>query len=147
MTQNGQGAAEVPTAVIDAITLSQVSHTFGDGVQALEGIELRVPRGEFLSLTGPSGCGKTTVLRLIAGLLAPTSGTVSVKDGEPARAEGVACCFQDPRLLPWRSVRRNVELPLELLGVEAAQRRERALEALERLNTAEHLKHLKHWNA
>ncbi len=102
-------------------------------VQALDGINLTVPRGSFVSLIGPSGCGKSTLLRLVAGILEPTSGTVRVEGGSPAaaqRAHRFGFVFQDPALLPWRCVQDNVELLAELIGQQPAQRRARSLELL-----------------
>jgi NitT/TauT family transport system ATP-binding protein len=102
-------------------------------VPALDGINLTVPRGSFVSLIGPSGCGKSTLLRLVAGILEPTSGTVRVEGGSPEaaqRAHRFGFVFQDPALLPWRSVQDNVELLAELIGTSAAERRARSLELL-----------------
>jgi NitT/TauT family transport system ATP-binding protein len=102
-------------------------------VQALDGINLTVPRGSFVSLIGPSGCGKSTLLRLVAGILEPTTGTVRVEGGSPdaaQRAHRFGFVFQDPALLPWRSVQDNVELLAELVGQSAADRRARSLELL-----------------
>ena len=106
----------------------------GAGVTALEQVSLRVGAGEFVSLIGPSGCGKSTLLRLIADLDAPSSGTVSVfgKTARQARLDqdyGIA--FQQAGLLPWRTVRENIELPLQLHGVGRAARRARASELIE----------------
>jgi len=106
----------------------------GAGVTALEQVNLRVGAGEFVSLIGPSGCGKSTLLRLIADLDAPSSGTVSVfgKTARQARLDqdyGIA--FQQAGLLPWRTVRENIELPLQLHGVGRAARRARASELIE----------------
>lgn len=109
------------------IELSGVDRRFPGGVHALDGVSLSVRAGEFLAITGPSGCGKTTLLRMVAGLDVPGSGEVRVADAR------VAYCFQDARLLPWRSLQRNVELPLELEGVDPAERAERARSALERV--------------
>ena len=95
-------------------------------VEALRDVSLTVQRGEFVSVIGPSGCGKSTLLRLAADILQPTSGSVAVLDGTPAvarRARRFSMVFQDPVLLPWRTVQQNVELPLELAGRPAAQRR------------------------
>ena len=77
-----------------------------------------MPVGSFLALIGPSGCGKSTLLRLLAGLDAPDSGTISVDDVDPItlREQGsIGMAFQDPALLPWRSVRKNIALPLQVL--------------------------------
>ena len=92
----------------------------------LERVDLKIADGEFVSLVGPSGCGKSTALRLMAGLLEPTSGTV-----ERSEESRVALVFQEPNLLPWRTVEENIRLPLELLGVEATEARQRVGESLE----------------
>ena len=101
-------------------------------VTALGGVDLDVNRGEFISLVGPSGCGKTTLLRIIDGLDFADAGTVEL---EGRRLEGVsqdmAYVFQDINLLPWRSVRANVELGLEARGISKPERRKQAEEALE----------------
>ena len=95
------------------------------GQDALRGVSVSIPRGQFVSLLGPSGCGKSTLLRLIAGLLSPTAGTVTVADQAPEQARRtstrMAFVFQDPTLLPWRTVEQNLRLPLELQGVPAAE--------------------------
>ena len=109
---------------------------FGAGAQrtgALLDVDLTVRRGEFVSLIGPSGCGKTTLLRTIADLEVPTSGRLLV-DGMAPKAARLArrygYVFQVPGLLPWRTVKRNVMLPLEIMGVPAPERRARAVEHL-----------------
>ena len=107
------------------IQLENASLVYDPATPVLEGITLAVQRGELVSLLGPSGCGKSSLLRLITGLVEPSSsGKVSV-DGQPARrfrqsSGGVSLVFQEPRLLPWRNVRRNIALPLELSRVAAA---------------------------
>jgi len=88
-------------------------------ITALDGVNLNIPRGGFVSLIGPSGCGKSTVLRTLAGLDKPTAGTVSIhgKSGDIRfGALNIGVAFQDSALLEWRSVRRNIALPLELAG-------------------------------
>ena len=119
-----------------AVEARGVGVEFGAGAQrtvALADVDLVVRRGEFVSLIGPSGCGKTTLLRAIADLERPTSGTLLV-DGmapEAARlARRYGYVFQSPGLLPWRTVERNVMLPLEIMGVPAAERRARAVQHL-----------------
>lgn len=102
----------------------RLSYT-GDAV--VDGLSLHVPAGEILVLTGPSGCGKSTVLRALAGLLAPDSGRVLADGAEvvtTSRDRGMV--FQDSALLPWRTVRSNIELALQLRGAPRAGRRERA---------------------
>ena len=108
------------------ITITAASKRYGTGdgaVFALDRISLQVERGEFLCLVGASGCGKSTLLSLIAGLDAPTGGTVDVRGR-------VAFMFQEAALLPWRTAGQNVELALKLRGVARARRRERARELL-----------------
>ncbi|HYI65371.1 MAG TPA: ABC transporter ATP-binding protein [Candidatus Limnocylindrales bacterium] len=106
----------------------------GGGVEALAGCSLEVDAGSFTVIIGPNGCGKSTLLRLVAGLLQPTSGTVTVDGRAPRPGDGrVGLAFQQPRLIPWRSTLDNVALPLELAGVGLAERRARASEALARV--------------
>jgi NitT/TauT family transport system ATP-binding protein len=113
-----RGSAGQPRRV-PAVTLRGVTKHFTDGTsltEALGGVDLMVARGEFLSLIGPSGCGKSTLLRIIAGLIPPTTGDVIVagkRVTEPVRSVGLM--FQRPVLLPWRTVRANVMVPLEVL--------------------------------
>ena len=85
------------------------------GLEALREVTLDIGRGEFLSVLGPSGCGKTTLLRIVGGLAAPTSGSVRIGDRSPTDAQRrklIGCVFQEPALLPWRTVLDNVRLPL-----------------------------------
>lgn len=109
----------------------------GAEVHALEGLSLDIPAGSFTVVIGPNGCGKSTLLRLVAGLLAPDTGTVAVGGSRPRPGDGrVGLAFQQPRLVPWRSTVDNVALPLELAGVGASERRDRAAAALERVGLA-----------
>jgi NitT/TauT family transport system ATP-binding protein len=109
-----------------------VAKRFGDGPLVLDRIDLAAQPREFVSLIGPSGCGKSTLLRLLAGLTPPSAGTISVDGTTPdAAAAELAFVFQEPTLLPWLDAARNVEVPLRLRGVPAAERRavrERVLE-------------------
>ena len=104
-------------------TSAAVGLTYPDGTDALHNTSVSVAAGEFVSIVGPSGCGKSTLLRLASGLIAPTSGTI-------ARTGSVQFVFQDSTLLPWRSVRRNVSLNLELQKVERPEIDERTNSAL-----------------
>ncbi len=104
----------------------------GEGIEALREISLEVPEGEFVCILGPSGCGKTTLLRIIAGLEAPTAGEVRV-DGVPVTGPTprLGMIFQDYSLYPWRRVIENVAFGLELAGTGKAERLERAREYLD----------------
>ena len=119
-------------AVIDARDLSLTFTTADGPVYALEGINLTVNDGDFVSFIGPSGCGKTTLLRVIADLEQATSGTISVNGMSPAQARmarAYGYVFQAPALYPWRTVEKNVGLPLEIMGTaNAASRVKRNLE-------------------
>lgn len=126
-----------------AIDLSGVTHRFalsGGPTTVLEGIDLHVDPGEFVVLLGPSGSGKTTLLRIISGLMSPSQGQVRLvspevdHEGDPAapgsdrrrrrngRRQEIGFVFQEPNLMPWRSARRNVELPLEVQKVPKSER-------------------------
>ncbi len=96
---------------------------------AIENFDLSIRKGELVSIVGPSGCGKTTILRMIAGLLEPTSGTITVA-GHPCDKPGPdrGMVFQDFALMPWRSVLKNVELGMEIAGVPKEERTRRAEE-------------------
>jgi NitT/TauT family transport system ATP-binding protein len=123
---------------VTAVAVDKVTKVFNQGrsdeVVALSDVDLVVGDGEFVSLIGPSGCGKSTLLRLIADLTPPTAGTVTVA-GQPAatarRKQEYGIAFQQAGLFEWRTVLRNVELPLELRGMNRADRKARALEMLD----------------
>lgn len=93
-----------------ALSIEDVCHVYGDGTAALDGASLEVAAGEVVGIVGPSGCGKSTLLRIVAGIEEPSSGRIHASRGR------IGVVFQQPTLLPWRSVRRNVALPLELRG-------------------------------
>jgi NitT/TauT family transport system ATP-binding protein len=123
-----------------AIEISGLSLRFdtADGpVQALSDVSLRVARGEFVSFIGPSGCGKTTLLRAVADLENPTNGTIRVNGMSPHEARAnraYGYVFQAPALYPWRSVARNIALPLEIMGFSKAERDARIAKGLELVN-------------
>ena len=106
--------------------------TFPDGTQALGGVDLDIAPGEIVSIVGPSGCGKSTLLRIIAGLTLPTDGSFQCDGTE------LGFVFQDPTLLPWRTVQKNVELQAELQKYDQAMIREKSSRALEMVGLTEH---------
>ena len=99
--------------------------TFPDGTEAVRSVDLEIHRGEFVSLIGPSGCGKSTLLRIASGLLEPTGGELRCDQKD------IGYVFQDPTLLPWRTVQGNVELFAELHGIPRQERAARAAGVLE----------------
>jgi NitT/TauT family transport system ATP-binding protein len=118
------------------IAIDQLHKIYESGagpVTALEHVSLDIQPGEFVSLIGPSGCGKSTLMRLIGDLTEPSSGTIQINGRTPAEARRerqYGIVFQAPVLYDWRTVQRNVELPLEVIGVERAERSRRAAELL-----------------
>ena len=111
---------------MSVVRLSGVDKTFGigaDAITALDSVDLHIERGEFVCLIGASGCGKSTILNVVAGLEAPSDGTVEV-DGR------VAMMFQESALFPWLTVAENIQLPMRLAGVGKAQRAARARELI-----------------
>jgi NitT/TauT family transport system ATP-binding protein len=136
-------------AAVHAVEIAGLNKIFNAGkpnaVEALVDVDLRIAPGEFVSLIGPSGCGKSTLLRLIANLLEPSSGTVLV-NGKPAATarqdQDYGMAFQQSGLFEWRSVVRNIELPLELKGWDKAKRRARAMEMLELVKLGDFASHM-----
>jgi NitT/TauT family transport system ATP-binding protein len=132
-----------PSSQAPVVAVDSVSKTYGSastGVAALSDVTITVAEGEFVSVVGPSGCGKSTLLRIIADLMAPTEGTVLIRGRSPREATArreIGMVFQSPVLYDWRSVRRNVELPLEVIGQPRAARRQRAEEMLELVRLAQ----------
>jgi NitT/TauT family transport system ATP-binding protein len=112
-----------------AVEVRAAEKVFANGVRALDPIDLVVREGEIVTLVGPSGCGKSTLLRLIAGLVQPSAGRIRLSP--EAQSAGLAFVFQNPTLMPWASVDRNVRLPLDLSNVERAQAQNRVRHALE----------------
>jgi NitT/TauT family transport system ATP-binding protein len=132
------------------IEVRNVTHAFNQGEgkashPVLNNVSLTVETGKFVSLLGPSGCGKTTLLRIIDGLVRPTSGVV-LNDGIAVQkpAEDRAMVFQEFNLLPWRTAQKNIEFALELHGVRGDKRRERAAEALRRVGLERFAKFFPH---
>lgn len=135
-TTNGSG---VPILEVDGI-----HHVYGAGqtaYTAIENLSFRIEEGELVSIVGPSGAGKTTMLRILSGLLAPTSGTVRLQGNRVTGVpEGMAMVFQDysRSLLPWQSIRKNVLFPLTSRVGDRAARREIAQQSLEAVGLAGH---------
>jgi NitT/TauT family transport system ATP-binding protein len=121
---NGSPAA--PSPMDTGIELKKLAKTFrvgNDTVEALHDVDLITERNSFLSVIGPSGCGKSTILRVLAGLENPTSGEYRVNGYDPTElvaSHQLGVAFQDSALLPWRTVERNIALPLEVAGVDAS---------------------------
>jgi NitT/TauT family transport system ATP-binding protein len=119
---------------VSVVSISGMTKTFPKGnVTALQEIDLQIDAGEFVSLIGPSGCGKSTLLRIVGDLIQPTTGTIDVngKAAHQARLDhDYGIVFQDSVLFDWRTVAKNIALPLEMLGWERAKRKERVDEML-----------------
>jgi NitT/TauT family transport system ATP-binding protein len=129
----------------DVVRLEGVSMVFGGGagsrpVEALRDIDLTVRRGEFVSLIGPSGCGKSTLLRIVGDLVSASAGTVTVNDKPARRARldrDYGMVFQAPVLFDWRTVQKNVELPLEIIGRPGPERATKARAMLDLVELTE----------
>jgi NitT/TauT family transport system ATP-binding protein len=119
---------------MSVVTLKNVTKEFGKGgVTALQGIDLEIGEREFISLIGPSGCGKSTLLRIVGDLIQPTTGEVVVNGKSAHRARedrDYGIVFQDAVLFDWRTVAKNIALPLEMLGWDRRRRQERVKELL-----------------
>ena len=127
----------ISPAVVAASKLGLTFQTNDGPVQALSNVDLTIGKGEFVSFIGPSGCGKTTLLRVIADLEKPTSGTISVNGmtAEQAREKrAYGYVFQAAALFPWRTIERNVALPLEIMGLSRAEQAERIKRTLDLVN-------------
>jgi NitT/TauT family transport system ATP-binding protein len=116
-----------------------------DTTEAIRDVSIDVANGEFLSLLGPSGCGKSTLLMMIAGLIQPTEGSITIKGGPVVGPRpDIAVVFQQPVLLPWRTILDNVLFPVEVLRLPRKDYVERAMELLAMAKIAEFAKHLPH---
>jgi len=146
MTATGPPPRPAADVVVQASGVDKEFPASGHGgrVVALQGIDLAIRRGEFVTLIGPSGCGKSTLLRLIGDLTGPTRGTVTV-NGKPAHEARLGreygMVFQAPVLFDWRTVERNVELPLEVMRRPRAERQARARELLALVELSEFGRH------
>lgn len=132
-------ANEAPASelVVKAQKLGLAFQTNDGPVQALSNVDLTIGKGEFVSFIGPSGCGKTTLLRVIADLERPTEGAISINGMTPEQAResrAYGYVFQAAALYPWRTIERNVALPLEIMGLSRAEQQERIHRTLELVN-------------
>jgi len=131
------GKAPTVDAVIEISGLALSFDTADGPVQALSNVSLRIKRGDFVSFIGPSGCGKTTLLRAVADLETPTSGSIRVNGLTPSNARASRAygyVFQAPALYPWRTVARNIALPLEIMGFGRKEREARVAKGLDLVN-------------
>jgi len=127
-------AAEPGRPVVEAAGVGKVFGAGEHAVTALDGIDLTIAAGEFVSLIGPSGCGKSTLLRIVGDLIDPTAGTIRVngKDARQARLDReYGMVFQAPVLMDWRTIARNIELPLEIMAFPRAERERRSAALLQ----------------
>ncbi len=128
---------EAPLPIVE---LRDVDKRYGDGPLILDKVGFAAARGDFITLIGPSGCGKSTILKLISGLSPISSGRIVVDGLEPARAvEKLAFVFQEPTLLPWRTVAQNVEVPLRLHGSDPVARSEVVKKSLSLVGLADRM--------
>jgi NitT/TauT family transport system ATP-binding protein len=123
--------------IIDIRELDLTFETADSPVHALSDINLQIDAGDFVSFIGPSGCGKTTLLRVIADLEQPTRGTILVENKSPHEARLSRCygyVFQAPALLPWRSIEKNIHMPLEVMGISKQEQKQRSARYLDLVN-------------
>ena len=121
------------SVVVEAVGVGKVFGAGDAAVTALESVDLTIRQGEFVSLIGPSGCGKSTFLRIIGDLTSPTSGTLSINGKPPERARldrDYGMVFQAPVLMDWRTIAKNIELPLEIMGYPPDERKRRSADLL-----------------
>jgi NitT/TauT family transport system ATP-binding protein len=141
-----QAGARDDTTAPAIVELRGVSKTFDTGTRAVDGIDLDIRRGEFLTLVGPSGCGKSTLLHLVAGLSRPSAGRITWWgdgfDATGGNGRRIGFVFQSPTLMPWASVAANVRLPLDLAGASRAGADAAVARALARVGLAQASAHL-----
>ncbi len=125
-------ATSLEATALPRLSFDHVSMTFPDGTHALDDVSFDVSPGEFVTVVGPSGCGKSTLLRIASGLTRQTGGTCEVD------RDSIGYVFQDPTLLPWRTVRRNIELNAELHGMSKAERATKTTEVIQLVNLVGH---------
>ncbi|MER5829299.1 ABC transporter ATP-binding protein [Streptomyces sp. NPDC002130] len=144
--RNASSETVADAAPVRGTRLSLTGASLGrPGATALDQVDLDIAPGEILTVVGPSGCGKSTLLRTLAGLLSPLAGEIA-QDGQPLTGPSAdrALVFQEDALLPWRTLRANVELPLAIRGMPRAERREQAQAWLERVGLGSQARQLPH---
>ena len=125
MTTSSAAPGRAATGAAAGLSFERIGMTFPDGTEAVADATFSVERGEFVTIVGPSGCGKSTLLRIASGLLEPTGGSMWIDRRQ------IGYVFQDPTLMPWRTVRGNVELLAELHGFSRALRHSVAQQAID----------------
>ncbi|MET0538771.1 MAG: ABC transporter ATP-binding protein [Xanthobacteraceae bacterium] len=126
--EQARGAA-APLIVFESVGKSFVTKT-GESVEAIRDISFTVADNQFITIVGPSGCGKSTLLRMLAGLMPPSAGRLTIAGQSPASAANLAMVFQRPALLPWRNVLGNILLPSVIIGMDRRKALQRAYELL-----------------
>jgi NitT/TauT family transport system ATP-binding protein len=122
-------AAAAAAAGPPVVTPAGVGKRYANGTLAVQGVDMAIGQGDFVSLLGPSGCGKSTVLRMVAGLMGPTTGAIEMAGGGQASGD-IGFVFQEPTLMPWSNAVKNVMLPLRLAGMNRGEAADRAVAAL-----------------
>ncbi len=112
--------------------VSLTYQTLNDEIEAIKNLSFDCNEGDFLSIIGPSGCGKTTILSMIAGLIKPTSGSITIDDKEIGSSDNMSYMLQKDQLFPWRTIEKNVYLPLEIKGINTQKNKEYALALLDK---------------
>lgn len=118
--------------LLELKNVSLTYQTLSDEITAIKGLSFNCLDGEFISIIGPSGCGKTTILSLIAGLIKPTTGVISIDGDNSAKKDGLGYMLQKDQLFPWRTIEKNVYLPLEIKKINTKTNREYALALLDK---------------
>ena len=118
--------------ILEIKNVSLTYQTLSDEIEAIKDLSFSIKEGDFLSIIGPSGCGKTTVLSLIAGLLSPTKGEILVDGKSKNKSDNLGYMLQKDELFPWRTIEKNVFLPLEIKGINTEENRNYALNLLDK---------------
>jgi NitT/TauT family transport system ATP-binding protein len=131
-----EGRSSAPFIVFESVGKTFITKT-GESVEAIRDVSFSVVNNEFVTIVGPSGCGKSTLLRMIAGLMPPSAGRLSIAGQSPGSAGNLAMVFQRPALLPWRNVLGNILLPSIIVGMDRRKALQRAHELLQLVGLSE----------